>query len=277
MQTIASIIAIFFSGSAAVKALSIPSADFQPKILISGSSGASVSSLKYPNLVSLQQVGYHYCTGILLDSSTVLTSASCSIGRNPSPLLEAVLGSNDLKNETLGLRMPVVKITKHPLFDKASLRNDLAIWKLQDDHETVAENPSTGTGGTKPSKAEMGLMPVDLDYSPGSVSGKNSLFTIAGWGATQDGGEMLLKLQEAQVSVIDQKTCFEAYKDQPYDLDSMICARGSQGQDTCDGDSGKTRLVIALICIPARCAFVYNFQFWPYYGHGDRILWPWMW
>lgn len=149
--------------------------------------------------------------------------------------------------------MSVVKITKHPNFDKVSLQNDIAVWKLLDYSAQAHTNGSssksieTGTGGgNQPSNggADMKLLPVEfLDATTASTSGKTSTFTIAGWGALQDGGDMLLKLHDAQVSVLDQGGCSDAYPLQ-YDVNSMICAAGSQGQDTCDGDSGNIKVVI---------------------------------
>ena len=63
------------------------------------------------------------------------------------------------------------------------------------------------------------------------------LETIAGFGATSEGGDTPDTLQKAQVPVTTDADCAAAYDS--FDASTMLCAGYPQGgTDTCQGDSG---------------------------------------
>jgi len=71
----------------------------------------------------------------------------------------------------------------------------------------------------------------------GALWAPATMETIAGWGATSEGGDLPDTLQEAQVPVTTDAYCGGAYSD--FDARTMVCAGFEQGGvDTCQGDSG---------------------------------------
>ena len=70
-----------------------------------------------------------------------------------------------------------------------------------------------------------------------SIWQAGTLATIAGWGATAEGGDTPDTLQEAQVPITTDAYCDGAYSD--FDAQTMVCAGFPEGGvDTCQGDSG---------------------------------------
>ena len=76
----------------------------------------------------------------------------------------------------------------------------------------------------------------------GSYSGADTTVTVAGWGATSEGGPTSNVLHSVDLTLLTNAQC-EIYGDGVYLgalVDSMICAIGDLdgGEDSCQGDSG---------------------------------------
>ena len=70
-----------------------------------------------------------------------------------------------------------------------------------------------------------------------SIWDPGDLETIVGWGATEEGGDLPDRLQEARVPITTDPYCAGAYSD--FDPVTMVCAGFPEGGvDTCQGDSG---------------------------------------
>jgi trypsin len=194
-------------------ALSAAVPDVQASHIVGGTPVSP--QFKYPWLVSLNK-GYHFCGGNLLDATTIVTAAHCSVRQNPSSI-KVFAHRHDLGQSAAaekGLVFQVKKITVHPNYTSSSQAYDVAVWKISLISGNAADIPS-------------GV--VTLDDGSNSLVGEH--LKIAGWGTTSAGGSSSLILLETSVNVISQDTCKRQYKTlHP----TSICA-ASPGKDTCQG------------------------------------------
>ncbi|KAG9258829.1 trypsin-like cysteine/serine peptidase domain-containing protein [Emericellopsis atlantica] len=178
--------------------------------------GEPAAQGEFPYIVSLQRSGSHSCGGALLNADTVVTAAHCSVNVNVG-ILSVTAGTNTWSSG--GTEVGVSSIAVHPQYDDSSLDNDVAIWKL-----------------SQPIDAGSGIGYVSLPSS-GSDPAAGSSTTIAGWGATREGGASSSQLLKVSVPVVDRDECNSAYGGDI--TDAMFCAGLPEGgKDACQGDSG---------------------------------------
>ena len=173
--------------------------------------------------------GVFFCTGTLIDPTHVLTAGHCGNPTGavfaapvawPTPLIDVYIGSN----KTLeGEHVPVSKAVVSPdYFGLLNSRNDLTILTL-----------SRASSHTPTPVAAAGERSI---WDPGDLE------TIAGWGVTEEDGDLPDTLQKAQVPITTDTYCKSRYtEDDGYDFDpeTMVCAGYPEGGvDTCQGDSG---------------------------------------
>jgi secreted trypsin-like serine protease len=172
------------------------------------------------------------CTGTLVTPTVVVTAGHCGsitgaalatpIGQ-PGQLVDVSLGSNKLQaGEHPGVKQVIPQ--DDYLFLNGSA-NDVALIELA--------KPSTQTPVKVAGRGEEGL------WSPGTLA------DIAGFGATEEGGDASDVMMEAKVPITTDAYAKNAY---PSDWDgaTMIGAGYPQGgTDTCQGDSGGPLLVPA--------------------------------
>jgi trypsin len=171
------------------------------------------------------------CSGTLVSPTFVVTAGHCSsitgaieegtpIGQ-PGQLITVYLGSNKADQ---GQQYAVKNVTVNPNYN--FLLNgsgyDVSLLELT----TPAPYPTIKVAG----KGEEGL------WKPGTMA------TIAGWGATEEGGDLPDTMQEAQVPIVTDAYAAKAYDS--FESKTQIGAGYDKGGvDTCQGDSGGPLLV----------------------------------
>jgi len=160
-----------------------------------------------------------YCSGVLIDSSWVLTAAHCVEGRSPGDI-EVAVGIYDLKSFS-GPRIAVQTIHMHPGYNTTILTNDIALIELQ--------QPSAQPTITLYSGRSRENMPADL---------LGVTLTALGWGWADGPAGFYYpeKLRQVDLPVVDQGICNNIYHVSL--LSSQICAGYYEGKDVCNGDSG---------------------------------------
>ncbi|MEU5956378.1 serine protease [Streptomyces sp. NPDC047525] len=168
-----------------------------------------------------------FCGGVVVGRSTVLTAAHC-LGEEVLgvPLremrdLKVIAGREDL-GTSKGREIPVRKASVNPEYDSFSNSGDVAVLSLASPLPKGYAIPMAGEG--------------DQAYEPGTRA------AVYGWGDTTGAGDYARSLRSAQVRVLPDATCGEAYpgnSDGTYAAASMLCAGELEGgRDACQGDSG---------------------------------------
>lgn len=160
-----------------------------------------------------------FCGGSLINSQYVLTAAHCTFGTSKNQIV-ARLGEYDFNDP----RDPhddyqVVEIKRHGQYNSMSLRNDIALLKLE-----------------KPVTFNEFVKTICLPEAATDYIGREA--TLVGWGHLNgvSGGTSDV-LQEASFPVISNDQCSESHR-LPIPS-SLICAAAvSRDKGACNGDSG---------------------------------------
>jgi len=200
----------------ALAALAVTSA---PSSAIVGGSEAAPG--EFPSVAEIT-FGAFGCTGTLISPDTVLSAGHCgsltgagfaSPASYPPAAVTVRIGSN---RSGQGEQVPVSKVIVSPSY-LASDGNDVSLLKLSGNSSKVP-NKIAGSG-------ERGL------WTPGTLA------TIAGFGATSEGGSGSPTLRKARVPITTDAYCGSAYSN--FDPSTMVCAGYPEGGvDSCQGDSG---------------------------------------
>ncbi|XP_026137849.1 chymotrypsin-like protease CTRL-1 [Carassius auratus] len=178
--------------------------------------GQNAISGSWPWQVSLQRAnGFHFCGGSLINENWVLTSAQCAVMVNSD---RVILGEHNRDSNDEPIQIEIVsKVIMHPLFNRTTFINDIALLKLS--------SPVTFTPRISP----VCLAPSNARIVPGT-----RCFTT-GWGQTAHTTSPLI-LQQTGVPIISLAVCRQLW-DQSTITDAMICA-GASGSSSCQGDTG---------------------------------------
>lgn len=162
------------------------------------------------------------CGGSLVDEDTFVTAAHCVEGLLPVPLANSLvnplvqtvyvnLGSNTAGG---GEDYAVASIHIHPDYATTA---DIAVLKLA---RPASQQPIAIA------------QPGDEAHYP-----VGSLVTVAGWGATSEGGSTSSRLLEVDLPIVSDAACGAYYG--TFDGPSEVCAGYPEGgKDSCQGDSG---------------------------------------
>ena len=204
------------SSAVALATLAVTAA---PSSAIVGGSNAGAG--EFPSVAEIT-FGAFGCTGTLISPDTVLSAGHCGSLTGaavatpvayPPQLITVRIGSNQSGQ---GETVPVSSVTVSPKYLLAD-GNDVSVLKLSR-NSTKAPTKVAGAG-------ERAL------WNAGTLA------TIAGFGATSEGGDAPDTLQKAQVPITTDAYCGSAYSN--FDVESMLCAGYPEGGvDTCQGDSG---------------------------------------
>ena len=187
-----------------VPALPAAADDPGPGIQVVG--GTPAAQGEFPWMVRLSMG----CGGALYRPNIVLTAAHCVGATGPTTSITATLGVVDLQSAS-AIRVQSNYVYRAPGYNGNG--KDWALIRLQ-------------------SSVNLPTLPITT-----TTAYNNGIFTVAGWGATSEGGPQSRYLLKAEVPFVPDSTCQQSY---PSLIPSEeICAGYTQGGvDTCQGDSG---------------------------------------
>src|SRR5579859_1735537 len=168
--------------------------------------GTPAGSAQFPWAVRVANT----CDGSLIGPRAALTAAHCVVGVRS---VKVRAGAADLGDTTA---VASTAITVAPGYRVATQGSDWAVITL--------------------------ARPLDLPILPltPSTAYDQGSFVVVGWGAAHENGGQQRYLRWASVPYVPDARCADAYRDDGYVAEDMICAgnlyRG--GVDACQGDSG---------------------------------------
>ena len=222
-------VAVFTTPSLSAQANhSAPGAPGGPSIV--GGQGAMLGQWPWQAaLVYYGESGYtgQFCGGVLISKDWVLTAAHCieikdeyNQGHPMLPgELQVLVGMVELSSST-NQRLDIAEIIPHPNFFYSG-EEDIALLRLA----------QPATLGQYTQAAPL----ISSDRPDLTASGVSAI--VSGWGLTTERGLSSDLLQWAEMPIVDNQTCANAYQDEANITDNMLCA-GGNFIDSCEGDSG---------------------------------------
>lgn len=189
--------------------------------------GTEAPTGRYPDLVSLQRNGNHFCGGTLKDKRTVVTAAHCFFGNTGTAGLTVVAGENDLTltNSPNRRSYGVSRVIVHPSYTSSSHYvngDDVAILKLSTD-------AAIGSATIKAGDFE----DANVDIPP-----TGSSCFVAGWGAIDPAGRYAhTRKMIGGVRSITNDACARVFSLTRNNV-KQVCAGGDNTTNACRGDSG---------------------------------------
>ncbi|XP_017085724.1 serine protease SP24D [Drosophila eugracilis] len=177
--------------------------------------GTKAKEGQFPHQISLRLREEHYCGGVIISATHVITAAHCvKHGNDVVPADLWTIQAGSLLLSSGGVRVPVASITVHPDY-RPHGHYDLAVLRLQ--------SPLTFD-------SNIAAIPMATEDPPAGAS-----MDISGWGQTSDKGPLSDSLLFVQVTSMSRETCRWYVQNLP---DSMICLLHPRNKGTCFGDSG---------------------------------------
>ena len=162
----------------------------------------------------------HFCSGALVTSHWVVTSARCVANRQAAEL--TVLTGTDSLNFG-GQGKKVISIVVHAAYDPRTFENDLALLYL--------DTPTVNAHNARPQFPSVELEQQLID--------DHERIKVAGWGNTYAFGVKSVDLRESEAPLVSRQLCTAADSHGPSVKATMLCAGYEDDRtDACDGDSG---------------------------------------
>lgn len=185
--------------------------------------GTKVYPGEYPWQVGIKRIFQSkvFCGGSLLNNEWIVTASHCVDGED-AEILQVVLGDVDQSTQDgQEIFVGVKQYYKNPNYNSLNYDNDIALIRL--------EQKITFSKFIKP-------ICLPTVTTPPAVGTK---CFVTGFGRIQEGGALSLSLRQAELPVVNQTVCTEAYRDYQPLTKNMFCAgRPEGGIDSCQGDSG---------------------------------------
>lgn len=172
--------------------------------------GTRAAQGEFPFMVRLSMG----CGGALYSSRLVLTAAHC-VGRTGSnTTITATLGVVDLQSSSR------IQVRSNYVYRAPGYNGNGDDWAL-----IRLASPVTG----------LATLPIAT-----TTAYDNGTFTVAGWGATREGGAQQRYLMKASVPFVSDATCNgpSSYDGDVIAAEEICAGYMSGGVDTCQGDSG---------------------------------------
>ncbi|MEU0667356.1 serine protease [Streptomyces lavendulocolor] len=169
--------------------------------------GTQAAQGEFPWMVRLSMG----CGGSLLTQQIVLTAAHCVSGSGNNTSITATAGVVDLQSAS-AIKVRSTKVLQAPGYNGKG--KDWALIKLARPINLPTLNIATNTA-----------------YNSGT-------FTVAGWGATREGGGQQRYLRKATVPFVSDASCQQSYGNELVPGEEICAGYTQGGVDTCQGDSG---------------------------------------
>ncbi|XP_035667295.1 trypsin-3-like [Branchiostoma floridae] len=182
--------------------------------------GTEANPGSWPWMVSLQDNGFPFCGGTLINREWVLSAAHCRI--NARRLIVIAGDHNLATNEGTEQAIRAERVIAHPDYNPHTLDNDIMLIKLS-------------TPATINSRVSPACLP-----GQGQHVSDGTRVTITGWGNTlTSGSNYPNELYQVTVPTIATSTCNAADSYAGEVTNNMFCAGFMNGgKDSCQGDSG---------------------------------------
>ncbi|MBT2450161.1 serine protease [Streptomyces sp. ISL-43] len=193
-------------GAVALAAVSLQpgSATASPAPVVGGTRAAQG---EFPFMVRLSMG----CGGALYSQQIVLTAAHCVSGSGNNTSITVTAGVVDL-NSSSAIKVKSTKVLQAPGYNGTG--KDWALIKLA----KPINLPTLKIADTK--------------------AYDNGTFTVAGWGATREGGAQQRYLRKATVPFVSDASCQASYGSSLVPAEEICAGFDAGGVDTCQGDSG---------------------------------------
>ncbi|XP_068618858.1 CLIP domain-containing serine protease B4-like [Battus philenor] len=170
------------------------------------------------------------CGGTLITEQFVVSAAHCVINR---VIWEVRLGEWDIETDkdcSEGycsdpvVDLNVTQVIVHPAYDRINFKADISLLRL--------ERAVNYTDFIRPVCLPITKYTASQDYVPGTS------FTASGWGKTELSTLAVIK-QKIELNTVPVDVCEKKLpKIKMINSETIICAGGAVGKDTCNGDSG---------------------------------------
>ncbi len=201
----------FMKRTLAVGAVALAAVSLQPGSATAGTApvvgGTRAAQGEFPFMVRLSMG----CGGALYTQQIVLTAAHCVSGSGNNTSITATAGVVDL-NSSSAIKVKSTKVKQATGYNGTG--KDWALIKL-----------------AKPINLPTLKIAETKQYD-------NGTFTVAGWGATREGGGQQRYLMKATVPFVSDASCQQSYGSSLVPSEEICAGFDQGGVDTCQGDSG---------------------------------------